>query len=71
MRAAPAERAASGGLVAVEALALAVGGLGVRLGARFVRRVAAVVDPAAGGLDLVVDEARAEQPLVRRAPAAP
>lgn len=43
MRAATPERAASGGMVVVEVLALAVGGLAVRLGARLVSRPAGPV----------------------------
>ena len=71
MRAAPSERATNGGLVAVEALALLVGGLGVALGAQFMRRVdPVVVDLAPGGLDLLVDKATTELPLVR-SPATP
>jgi uncharacterized membrane protein len=78
MRAAPAARTASGGLVAVEALALTIGGLGILLGVRSMHTAAPiVVDPASGGLDLVTDEAlvkdeaMAREPHVRRSPAAP
>jgi uncharacterized membrane protein len=70
MRTALPERGASGGLVAVEALGLAVGGLGVRLGAQFMRRVdPVVVEPAADGLNLVVDRDTTEVPLVARSAA--
>jgi uncharacterized membrane protein len=76
MRAAPAQRAASGGLIAVEALALTVGGLGVGLGARLMRVDPAGVDPIAAdpapaGLDIVVDETAAEPPSVPRPPVTP
>jgi uncharacterized membrane protein len=70
IRAAPLQRAASGGLVAVEALALVVGALGVRLGARSLRRTEPV-DAAPAGLDIVVDEATANPPLAPRSPAGP
>jgi uncharacterized membrane protein len=72
MRAAPAARAASGGLVAVEVLALAIGGLGILLGVRSMHSAAPiVVDPSSGGLDLVMDEAMAREPHVRHSPASP
>jgi hypothetical protein len=65
MRAALPERAASGGLVAVEALALGVGALGVRLGAGLVRRFdLAAVPESTGGLAMVADEATTEVPFV-------
>jgi uncharacterized membrane protein len=65
MRAALPERAASGGLVAVEALALAVGALGVRLGAALVHRFdLAAVPESTGGLAMVADEATMEVPFV-------
>jgi uncharacterized membrane protein len=50
MRAATPERGASGGMVAIELLALAAGGLAVRLGARLVAR------PAEAARDTVDDE---------------
>jgi uncharacterized membrane protein len=67
MRAALPDRGASGSLVALEAAALAVGGLGVRLGARLMRRVEPIVaEPATEGLGLVFDDVPAEVPLVTR-----
>jgi uncharacterized membrane protein len=65
MRAALPDRAATGGLVAVEALALGVGALGVRLGARLMRRFdRAAVPEQTGGLAMVADEATMEIPFV-------
>jgi uncharacterized membrane protein len=65
MRAALPERGATGGLVVVEAVALAVGGLGVRLGAQLMRRVDPVAaESSPDGLDLVVDEGAVEVPFV-------
>jgi hypothetical protein len=67
MRTAVPERGASGGLIALEAAALGVGGLGVRLGARFMRRVDPIAaEPAREGLGLVFDDVPAGVPLVTR-----